>query len=238
VDTLYSAFVQWPELFEGFTVNFVPSSIGWLRVMGNRCGPEGLTVSDIIGRMTSDKKKQEQARADAGQLQRVRLDKLVRKEARNLHPIVHAEVLIHHWLEEDNLIRDPSNFFGRYRYIGTSKGTCRLCHCYFFVHGSGVKVRSSHGNLYSAWRPPNVYSEAAAREVEKLMTRMLESIRHEAFETLAQKVSRSNKHDSNSEPTYPTFQVAEPNELRLAFNRLRIVDEDLEDDDTGGASLG
>jgi len=237
VDTLYSAFAQWPELFEAFKVKSVPSSLPWPKVMRNCYGPEGLTAEAVIGRMTSDEETQKQAWADAEQLQRLDLDGLLKKETRGLSPIVHAEVLIHQSLEKDDLIWDPSKFFGGYRYIGTSKGTCRLCSCYFYVRGGGVKVRPSHGNLYSGWRVPDVYDKLAAGEAEKLMTKILESIRGEVFDTLAQKVSRRSKHDSNSEPTYPTFQVAEPNGLGVSLNRLQIVDEDLEED-AGEAKLG
>lgn len=188
-------------------------------------------MCDIIGRMTSDPQAMESYKALAQELEKFEVDTIIRKQAglKTFRPIVHAEVLVLESIARDGGTHS-SRFFNGYRYIGSSKPTCRLCEYYFSFHASGVAVRPPHRNVYPNWRMPDVYQDQgykAVKEREKLMEKILFKIREDAFRTLAEKVPERKFHDSNTEPTYPIDYTAdrEPGDtehLVLGFKKLDI----------------
>lgn len=122
-------------------------------------------------------------------------------------PIVHAELLILQSLENEGLSH-PRNYFNSWRYIGSSKPTCRLCHYYFHAHNGGFQVRPTHGNLYINWKPPDVLQrdgEAAIRARAEMLNSMVIPIRAEALRTLTEKVPLGKQHDSSTGMTFPTM---------------------------------
>lgn len=127
-----------------------------------------------------------------------------------LRPIVHAELLVLQSLEREGLTH-PSSFYNAWRYIGSSKPTCRLCSCYFQAHDGGFQVRPTHGNLYASWKPPDVLRRdggAAARARAGLLNRMVGPIRAEALRTLTEKVPLGKRHDSSTGMTFQTRAAA------------------------------
>ncbi|KAH7228480.1 uncharacterized protein BKA55DRAFT_471180, partial [Fusarium redolens] len=116
-------------------------------------------------------------------------------------PLVHAEVLIHHYLNK-NGITMPNRFWRQWQYISASKPTCRLCHYYFSSHSqSQIQVRPSHLNLYPNWRLPEISDEddAEAREAHrKLLKNIAEKVRNDAKRTLQQRTTKRKQHDSNT----------------------------------------
>lgn len=220
-----------PELFENFEVCFVKSSTPARCPLKTRPVGDGLSMREIIGRMTSDPAELEKYQGYAQQLEKMELDKDIQEMEweKTLRPIVHAEILV-----LDSLVNDGSTNFSRffkgYKYIGCSKPTCRLCDYYFSFHPSGIQVRQSHRNIYPNWRAPDVYGvlgSAAMKETEALLIKILGRVREDAFRTLLEKLPDSKRHDSNTEPTYPPgwistreSEVDEP--LATAFQNFGI----------------
>lgn len=146
---------------------------------------------------------------------------------RNFRPIVHAELLVLRSLEKDSLTH-PSRFFYSWKYIGSSKSTCRLCHHYFEAHSGGFQVRPTHGNLYINWKPPDVLQgdgEEAIKAREVMLNTIVVSIRKDTLRTLDDQVPLGRQHDSSTGMTVPvrasTGSVAGP-------SVVLALDEDME----------
>lgn len=125
-------------------------------------------------------------------------------------PIVHAELLVLQSLEKGGLTH-PSSFFNSWKYIGSSKSTCRLCHHYFQAHKGGFQVRPTHNNLYINWKPPDVLQrdgEEAIKARETMLNTIVVPIRDEALRTLKDQVALGRQHDSSTNMTYPVRAMA------------------------------
>jgi hypothetical protein len=134
------------------------------------------------------------------------LDKEIAKEweRKATRPIVHAEILVLNWLENSGGTAG-ARFFHNWQYIGSSKPTCKLCHCYFTYHPSAVKVRGTHGNLYPSWRFPDrtdvhdvQTSEAALRERHNILQEMVGELRRDIQAALSDRLSSTKIHDSSA----------------------------------------
>ena len=196
---------QWPELFDSPKVSYISSSIPDRCPFRGKRRPSSLTAGAIIGRMTSSLGKQKEYMAHADEMQKFGLDETLRRKAEMLKPFVHAEVLLLQSIESD-LGTHHSKFFNGYKYIGSSKPTCRLCYYYFSVHPSGVEVRQTHRNLYPSWRLPDVYEDEGPVVEENrkdLMNKVLSLIRTDTFRVLKEKLAEGRRHDSNTSSSYP-----------------------------------
>ncbi|EWZ28425.1 hypothetical protein FOZG_17910 [Fusarium oxysporum Fo47] len=172
-----------------------------------------LTAVAIVQHMEAfEKVKMPELMQDAKDLRRMGLDKAIQIQLlkRTFRPIVHAEVLIHHYLTKNGIIR-PNRFWRQWQYIGASKPTCRLCHYFFSSHSqSQIQVRPSHLNLYPNWRLPEISDEddAEAREAHrKLLKSIAEKVRNDAKRTLQQRTTKSKQHDSNTYSATPRYLV-------------------------------
>ena len=232
--TLVSMPKRWPELFDNPRVRYVSSSVPEVcPLRGKRS--ERLTAHGIIGRMTSDPNTQQEYRAHAQELQGVGLDQALQREAEKLRPIVHSEVLLLESLENDRGTH-PSKFFNGYKYIGSSKPTCRLCCYYFSVHSSGVEVRRTHHNLYPSWRMPGVYEDQgpqAERGREDLMGKVLSLIRKDTLRVLKEKMGEGKRHDSNTESSYPRGSASVGSLTTMEDQTLSLRNSDVHCSDYG-----
>ncbi|KAH6659056.1 hypothetical protein BKA67DRAFT_633727 [Truncatella angustata] len=207
VQFLRKARKNWPELFEDYEIHAIPSSSPIQRP----CRNKSQTADGIVGRMTRKQKEIETFRSFVATLQSFNLDARIQNQWRNesFRPIVHSEIILLDWLENNGGI-EPYRFFNGWMYIGSSKPTCRLCHYYFEAHGSGVEHRPSHENLYISWRFPDVFVSQGnqARDLRQvMMDRILVKIRKDAFQLVRQKVPPSYKeHDSNTFSAMITFR--------------------------------
>lgn len=200
---------MWPELFANFEVTFVDSSV---RAPNPLKPVQPQSASDIV-------RNQLPKSADAGfrslpvQIQSG-LDHPIKDMwiSKKLRPYVHAEILVHDWLQRKDHTR-PSDFFNGILYIGASKPTCRLCEYYLSGHPSGIEVRKSHLNLYPAWRMPDpqvdlLHGETTPEEAQarkevsvKLLVHMLTKLRLDAERMLARRggvVPGRRPHDSDA----------------------------------------
>lgn len=206
--TLIEARKKWEPLFEDFEIDFVRSSAQ----INNPVNDRRVDAEAIIGRMTGDTTKMQEYRDHAEDLQKFKLDLRIKNQAAkpSFKPIVHAEVLVHQSILDESGPTGlrPSQFFNRYKYIGSSKPTCRLCDYYFTASATGIDVRKTHRNLYINWRAPDVYShqgEAAVKRRQQVLIQVNNKVREDAFRTLAEKVPERKNHDSNTDPTFPAL---------------------------------
>jgi hypothetical protein len=199
ISILLAARRDWPQLFVDFEVYWFPSSTP--RSVSIPRGPK-LNASLIIGKMTSNSDETATYRGYTRDLENsgFALHKTIIDQARDpdFLPYVHAEVNL-----LDNLLHLPDNpqFFLDSRYIGTSKPTCRLCELWFFLHPSGVQVREGHKGLYSAWRTPDVFTEAEAEERKKILNGMIPLVREEVFLSLREKFLYRRPNNSRDTPS-------------------------------------
>lgn len=204
IGTLIAAAQTFPMLFENFKVKLIMSSI-----------PDGnpiqkkLPASRILGTMARSREEAGQYTLlfESAQALSLTVNNSIQEMMADetFKPIVHAELLVLQSLERDGLTR-PSSFFNSWKYIGSSKPTCRLCHHYFTEHRGGFEVRPTHGNLYINWKPPDVFQrdgEEAIRARENMLNAIVIPIRREALRTLDEQVPQGRPHDSSTGMTFP-----------------------------------
>ena len=193
----------WPELFEDFTIEYAKS-----HPKSQLPFPENPPTRDqIIRRMTTVSNEEARLKKMADQLEMTdreyslsgRIDKRFREQ--KFAPVVHAEMILLDWLENVHGGTNPGQFFHRYQYIGSSKPTCRLCHFYFLVHNSGIKVRDTHGNIYDQWKIPDIFAERHSK-ADKMRTSKVNSLinllRQDITRILEHKTADRKPHDSNT----------------------------------------
>ncbi|KAJ4404436.1 hypothetical protein N0V82_010499 [Gnomoniopsis sp. IMI 355080] len=207
IRTMVTAVRNSPRLVEHFEVVFVRSSDPDANPLLNK----SVTADEILRRMVPDPAQAVQYSALLAEIRSIDMNKTIQDiigEA-NFRPIVHAELLVLQSLEKDELTH-PSNFFNSWKYIGSSKPTCRLCHWYFEHHGGGFQVRPTHGNLYINWKPPDVLrgdGEDALKAREKMLNTMNVHIRKEGLRTLIEKVPMGRLHDSSTGKTFSAINA-------------------------------
>lgn len=203
----------WPQLFRSFDVWFIPSSPREPNPL-KTTEVETQTVSTILTSLMATPEDKTNYIGLAEDLQRrlgLNLDQVVKEKwlspTFRLH--VHAEVLLLNWLETEGGTQ-PYKFFRGWRYIGTSKPTCRMCHYYFSSHPSRMGVRNPHGNMYTAWRMPEFAdlagctTEAKAKEKrQEMMKNVLDEIRTEVMRILDERVSSARRWDSATLSSFP-----------------------------------
>ncbi len=224
VETLILAHHIWAEtdLFLDFDVEFVPSSARHKYPAKMQAQP----ASEIIGRMTSSDRLPEY-RAHAVELEKHDLEKRIQEQWKyKFRPVVHAEVLLLDWMMNTEGGIGSARFFKQYRYIGSSKPTCRLCSYYFDTAARSVGVRPSHGNIYYPWRLPDVRrregEDTNSPEVQRcqenwhrVMLKIKERVCGDGLQLLEEKVSYKKDHDSN---TFTT-RILETESVRALPNR-------------------
>ncbi|KAH8887336.1 hypothetical protein GQ53DRAFT_617315, partial [Thozetella sp. PMI_491] len=156
IDTFLVARKTWPALFVSFRVDYIPSS----KPMKQPLKDTPWTVERIVNKVALNPTLRQQIKNAIGTLNKFQLDKEIALKWRNasFSPVVHSETLLLSWLERTEGGTHPERFFGRYKFIGTSKPLCRLCSLYVDEQGTDVKFQRSHRNLYLNWRAPDVWS--------------------------------------------------------------------------------
>ncbi|KAI1874422.1 hypothetical protein JX265_004630 [Neoarthrinium moseri] len=196
-ETLLAAQERWPPLFKSFTV--FPISSGTRMPKPIRTIPSHpITAAQIIKNMGLDTEQMEFYLLQIQPLERMGLDKGLQSIVANprFRPIIHAEVLIHDCLQR--LPVDPEHlYWNNWKYIGSSKPTCRLCSYYF--EGRDVTVRESHNNLYPSWRLPDLPEHANETAVDmhlSLLARLKDHMRNDIERLIHEKKRAGKRHDS------------------------------------------
>lgn len=178
VETLTKAHHIWADkpLFLEYDIGFLHSSRAGddpLVEKGTGCRIDPLTADEIIHRMTSSALNQERYKGLAESLQMDttagsghtaaaggdrKLDAAIAKQWEfSTASRVHSEVLLLDYLQRTPGQTKAHRFFDGMRYIGSSKGTCRLCRYYFDTCAPEVATRPTHNNVYYSWRHPDTY---------------------------------------------------------------------------------
>lgn len=166
----------------------------------------------IVGRMTSDKSLQAEYNEYLQASVYDRLDKRIHEEwckKSESQPTVHAEMLLHNWLERTPGGVRPERFFMRWKFIGSSKPPCKLCAYYFDEHPTDVQVRPSHRNIYFSWRMPDIYEEDGVGAVtlrRKTMEKIKDRICADIGRILKEKFADGRPHDSSAYTTFAAQQ--------------------------------
>lgn len=260
VQDLIDAEKEWPELFQEVEVIPISSS----KADPNPLGRKSEVADAIIGRMEHENARRERYRGFALELQRMQFDDRIQAQCQreSFKPFVHSEILVLEWVTA-NASRLELSFFHGWKYIGSSKEACRLCHYYFETPGQhgGINTRSSHGNLYVNWRFPDLYEddgpEGKARRQE-IFNWMMNRVRDDAFQTMESKASTGKRHDSSTHPLMSVRHtdaqtdvgardLADVDELGEQLERGLNMDDSLttdspedsgsDDDEEGGTSL-
>lgn len=203
IRTLMTATQNSPRLVEQFEVESICSSNPDMNPL-----PKIRTTADeIMRRMVQDPAQAMSYSALLADIRSIDINETIQSTMAEatFRPIVHAELLVLQSLEKDELTH-PSKFFNCWKYIGSSKHTCRLCHWYFQEHGGGFQVRPTHGNLYINWKPPDVFQrdgEAAIKARENMLNTIVAHVRVEGLRTLCEKVPLGRLHDSSTGMTLP-----------------------------------
>ncbi|RFU79689.1 hypothetical protein TARUN_2557 [Trichoderma arundinaceum] len=231
VDTLIRASRRWDRLCHDFNVTAIPSAV----VMPHPLSNKRPTAYDILGRMTSSDEMMAKYRSQAAELQQNGLDEKILMECNNSSQthMVHAEVLVLDYVLNYLRESDDAKFWSNWRYIGSSKPTCRLCNYYFTAHSSGVQVRESHNNLYPHWRAPDVFDNNTMNMMESLLNAVIKKTRTDAIRSLESQTSQGRVHDSNSFSASLRTETASISELVSGIADLGIPDtipEDKEED--------
>ncbi|KAL8296114.1 hypothetical protein RB601_003646 [Gaeumannomyces tritici] len=208
VETLWYSGQMWPDLFANFEVTFVPSSARTRNPLMTSPQPASAILTRLLPAETRPRylRLAEELQLSFG------LDRVIEEEwtRETLRPVVHAEILVLNWLETNGGTR-PERFFNGWRFIGSSKPTCKLCHYYISSHPSGIQFRSPHANLYGNWRMPDTADvhglctkEEVTRTRQEITAKVVERLRQDIMRTLDERVTDTSRHDS---ATVSTFAV-------------------------------
>ncbi|OTA00173.1 hypothetical protein A9Z42_0056060 [Trichoderma parareesei] len=235
VKTIVRASRLWKRLCHDFKVTVIPSA----PVHPHPLCLKRPVAHEILGRMSSDEGKIATYRSLAAELQPLGLDLNILNECNDLSQthMVHAEILVLDYVLKYMQENDDAKFWNNWRYIGSSKPTCRLCNYYFTAHTSGVQVRESHNNLYPHWRAPDVFDEAAMKATEKLLDAVIKRTRADAVRSLESQRLQGRRFDSNSFSYQPWQKTATSvselisnrpsvSDLISNFSNLRTIDEE------------
>lgn len=257
-ETIISASARWPALFQDFHVTPIPSSEPLKRPLRDPI----ITAARIIRNMSQNGGHQT-CIAQAEEMQKFNLDEIIQHHVRSkaFRPIVHSEVLLHNYLLARGLSH-PSHYWNGWKYIGSSKPTCRLCFYYFSEHPDQMHVRQTHHNLYRNWQLPNAVAHPEGPvEIQRpqLLARLTLRMRDDARRTLNERCSPGRRHDSNTYSTWPDGLSRQWGTETCSFHDIGIRPSiesykattqndavpgweadsavDLGDDDDGGVSL-
>lgn len=228
VETMLRARRLWDRLWHDIKVTVIPSAA----VIPHPLHKKRPNAHEIIGRMTSVEELNEKYRLQAAKLQERGLDENILAECNSSSQThtVHAEVLVLDFVL--GYLRNPdTGFWNSWRYIGSSKPTCRLCNYYFMAHPSGVQVRESHNNLYPHWRAPDVFDENTMKATENILNAVILKTRADALRSLESQTSLGRKYDSNSFSDMPplgSLRTETPSISDLVFkvSTLGIITEE------------
>ncbi|KAL2757010.1 hypothetical protein ACRALDRAFT_2041545 [Sodiomyces alcalophilus JCM 7366] len=225
VETIVRTKRRWVQLFHDFKVTVVPSSKPAPNPLKANPRSKAPSAHDVIGHMTSEPGEISRYRGYAAELQTLGLDEQISTETgkNGFKPIVHAEVLVQSAALSHIQTSDPARgtrFWNNWKYVGSSKPTCRLCGYYFELHPDGVQVRSSHRNLYPSWRLPDAHDEASVRFRDKMLNEIKKKVCDVVFRTLQERVPQGKRRDSNTTSLMAGYLISGDTDAHSAVSDL------------------
>ncbi|KAK1658731.1 hypothetical protein BDP55DRAFT_720395 [Colletotrichum godetiae] len=221
-----------PNLFQDFKFTAIPSGKDAAKPIARS---RSFTATSIIKNMIpDDEEEQEFYLEQALEMQKFGLDDFIFRQIskHTFRPRVHAEVLVHSYLVSHDL-QHPRDYFNSWKYIGSSKPTCRLCSYYFAAHPDRVQVRKSHFNLYPNWCLPGVFegpnSGAPDAKTLHLLEKITERVHDDVKRTLDEKRPVGKNYDSNTHtsvppglPRYTHSDTASMGEAAIWLNEMSL----------------
>ncbi|GJC82530.1 hypothetical protein ColLi_05368 [Colletotrichum liriopes] len=197
-DTIVEAWKTWPELFNGFTVAYIPSA-----------RPARLSLPmptpspvDVVSAAFPDM-DHEVYRSHIEQLQIYNLDHHIQDKLDQgpVDQLVHCEVYLQNFLVRGKMV-EPYDYWNNSMFIATSKPPCRLCRYYFNDPDNDFLVQSSHMNVYPKWRLPDVYEgqeEDTFRRREALLDNIIEQMKRDTLLIVKEQQHQWKRNDSRTE---------------------------------------
>ncbi|KAK1655059.1 hypothetical protein BDP81DRAFT_308554 [Colletotrichum phormii] len=205
-DAMIGTHERLPNLFQDFKFTAIPSGKDAAKPIARS---RSFTAESIIKNMIPDDEEEQKFYLEqALEMQKFGLDDFIFRQIskRTFRPRVHAEVLVHSYLLSHDL-QHPRDYFNSWKYIGSSKPTCRLCSYYFTAHPDRVQVRKSHFNLYPNWCLPGVFegpnSGAPDAKTLHLLEQITERVHDDVKRTLDEKRPVGKNYDSNTYTSVP-----------------------------------
>ncbi|KAH8175138.1 hypothetical protein LIA77_06557 [Sarocladium implicatum] len=197
-ETIVNASSLWPELFQDFTVEYIPSSLG-IRLSLTHPTP---SMRQVI-HMAFPERDLEEFNEEIQELEYHGLRGHVQDELRHksLRQFVHCEVHLENFLIGDEKT-DASQYWNNSKFIATSKPPCRLCHYYFDDGNTDFEVQSSHMNVYPKWRLPAIDHEQqdSARERQKeRLEDIIEQMQQDTLRIFKERLPQWKRNDSRTE---------------------------------------
>lgn len=216
-NVLVDANDRFPDMLKAFKITSIPSSRQAPKPIAKS---RSVTAVSIVENMIADDDEEKSDFLEkALEMQRFGVNDIILAQIskRSFRPRVHAEILVHNYLLEQGL-QHPREYWNSWKYIGSSKPTCKLCHYYFDMHPDKVSVRKPHFNLYPNWRLPGLLESkdfgAPDPKTVRLLQQITERIRDDAKTTLEERrpVGRKPRfeHLHYSTPPYKCQQPHTP----------------------------
>ena len=248
VEAFFEAKEVWPDLFHDFEVLYLPSAPAMTFTLNQSSGTRRSHA--LVGKLAKNADELKRLRTYTRELQeKYKIDKQISKDWPTQEDVffVHAEIRLHRWLETSEGGTHVGRFFEGYKYIGSSKPTCRLCHYYFELHGTDVQVRDSHRNLYPRWRMHDVFPEDGLsvngedpeQERMLLVHKIKDRVVSDIKQILNNKLADRRENDSTDKHTADMLAHGSTylDEATFAFGRLGVTSElDNSQDDTSPGS--
>ncbi|KZL80874.1 hypothetical protein CI238_01917 [Colletotrichum incanum] len=197
-DSIVGAYKKWPELFTDFTVEHIPSS----RLVRLSLPKPTLSPMEVIPAAFPDMNVDEYA-SHIEQLRDYNLDGHIQDKLRQkpMRQLVHCEVHLQNFLVRTKMA-EPDDYWNKSMFIATSKPPCRLCRYYFNDPENDFLVQSSHMNVYSKWRLPDIYEgqdENTLTRQEELLDDIIEQMQQDTLHIVREQLPQWKRNDSRTD---------------------------------------
>ncbi|EEY19575.1 conserved hypothetical protein [Verticillium alfalfae VaMs.102] len=197
-ECIYKASRDWPEMFKGFTVNFISSSRPLKLSLPKPHPGSGQVIQVAFPDINMDEYHDHLDVLRLYSLDENLLNELPQK---SMKLVMHCEVLLHSFLVRSGSV-DADEYWNDSMFIATSKPPCRLCHYYFSDIDNDFQVQSSHMNVYPKWRLPDLcegQDSDAAKLREELLDEIIEKMQHDTLSIVKEKVPQGKRNDSRTD---------------------------------------
>ncbi|GKT86905.1 hypothetical protein Ct61P_04755 [Colletotrichum tofieldiae] len=197
-DSIVGAWKDWPELFTGFTVAYIPSA----RPARLSLPMPTPSPADVVSAAFPDM-DYEVYETHIEQLRKYNLDHHIQDKLQQgpVDQLVHCEVHLQNFLVRGKMV-EPYDYWNNSMFIATSKPPCRLCHHYFNDPDNDFLVQSSHMNVYPKWRLPDVYEgqeKGTFKRREELLDDIIEQMKRDTLLIVKEQHHQWKRNDSRTE---------------------------------------